>query len=84
MNMLTAHQIKLMSSPIADFKEFCARSSHDSTDLKKEISHLHKYLTDNVGEVVDLNLDFLPDFIVATFSQASEAQKVLGGTSMSY
>ena len=35
--------------------------------MKKEITSLYKYLGSKVGEIVDMNLDYFPDMIIATF-----------------
>jgi hypothetical protein len=70
--------------PQSDAKEFCLQALKDATDLRREVSHLHRYLTDNYGEIVDLNLDYMPDFITATFQQALNAQRALASTPISY
>jgi hypothetical protein len=70
--------------PQSDAKEFCLQALKDATDLRREILHMHRYLTENYGYIVDLNFDYMPDFITVTFQQALDAQRALSSTPMSY
>jgi hypothetical protein len=50
-------------------QEMCERAieTDDETELREETNQLCSFLTDTVGEIVDLNLDFFPEKIVVTF-----------------
>lgn len=54
------------------------------TDLRREITQLFNYFQDSVGEVVDLNLDYLPDFMIVTFHNSKAAQAVFPRSPLKY
>lgn len=35
--------------------------------MRKEVSGLFNFFQENVGEVVDMNLDYFPDMIIVSF-----------------
>lgn len=57
-----------------DALDLCQKSLNDHTDIRRETIELHKFFTEKVGELVDLNLDFFPYFIIGTFLSHSDVE----------
>ena len=60
-----------------DATEFCKKSIQDVMDLRRETTALYKYFTEQIGEIVDLNLDYFPEMIVVTFLQNQVVQEAI-------
>lgn len=52
------------------------RSRIDLDNMRKEIKELHKFFS-NMGDVIDLNLDYCKEFIVVTFRKHSDVRKII-------
>ena len=46
-------------------------------DLRRETTDLYKFFTEQIGEMVDFNLDYFPEMIVVTFLQNQVVQEAI-------
>ena len=56
--------------------KLCTNSLSDLTDLRREITKFHGAFSE-LGDIVDLNLDYFPDIMVVTFTKHADVIKIL-------
>ena len=59
-----------------DATNYCMKAFEDITSIRREITSLYTFFSEN-GEIVDLNLDYFPDTICVTFTKHSDVVKLL-------